>query len=174
VIDTCIIDARAGVGDRAHREKFDNEVKRKHFLSKMDINNIQMRVKDFGIKRHEDDATSVGVMVQELKEEPFNPVLIYKPQGMKELQYPMVPDDTFMLVIQTEFQMELYRQHAPTILCIDSTHGTNQYRFKLITCVVPDDHGKGTYVIYFTSYYINCLRQVNPLHGVYPIMNPVK
>ena len=53
-------------------------------LSKMDINNIQMRVKDFGIKWHEDDATSVCVMVQKLKEEPFNPVLIYKPQGMKE------------------------------------------------------------------------------------------
>ena len=74
-------------------------------------------------------------MVKELKDEPFNPVLIYKTQGLKELQYPMVPDYIFM---QTEFQMEFYRQHAPTILCIDSTHGTNQYNFELITCVVPD------------------------------------
>ena len=92
----------------------------------MDIYNIQIKVKDFGIKWHEDDATSVNVMVQELTEEPFNPVLIYKPQGMKETQYPMVPEDTFMLVLQTQFQIELYRQHASTILCIDSTHCTNQ------------------------------------------------
>ena len=42
--------------DRANHEKFDNEVKRKHFLSKIDIKNFQMQVKDFGIKQHEDDA----------------------------------------------------------------------------------------------------------------------
>ena len=106
-----------------------------------------MKVKDFGIKWHKDDAISVSVMIQELKEEPFDPILVYKPQGMKEPQYPMVPEDTFLLAIQTEFQMELYRRHASTILCIDSTHGTNQYRFKLIACVVPDDHGKGRSMI---------------------------
>ena len=27
--------------------------------------------------------------------------------------------------------------------CVDSTHGTNQYRFKLITIIVPDEYGKG-------------------------------
>ena len=46
-------------------------------------------------------------MVQELKEEPFNSVLIYKPQGMREPRYPMVSEDTFMLVLQPQFQMEL-------------------------------------------------------------------
>jgi len=57
-----------------------------HFIRKMDINNIQMKVKDFRIKQHEDDTTSVSAMVQELKENPFVPILIYKPQGMKEPQ----------------------------------------------------------------------------------------
>ena len=33
-------------------------------------------------------------------------------------------------------------------MCIDSTHGTNQYRFKLISIVVPDDQGKGTHLLY--------------------------
>jgi len=89
---------------------------------------------------------SVSVIVEELKGEPFNPVLIYKPQGTKDPQYLMLPDDTFILALQTKFQKELYEVHASTILCIDSTHGTNQYRFKLITCIVPDDYGKGTYV----------------------------
>ena len=95
------------------------------------------------IKRHEDDATSVTLMVAELQHEPFDPVLIFKPQGSLDDSHPMLHKDSFVLVIQTEFQMELYRKYASTILCVDSTHGTNQYRFKLITIIVPDEYGKG-------------------------------
>ena len=36
-----------------------------------------MKVKDFSIKRHENDALSVNVIVEELRGELFNPVLIY-------------------------------------------------------------------------------------------------
>ena len=112
-------------------------------LKRTDIKNIEAKVKDFSIKRHQNDATSVNLIVEELRNEPYNPVLIYKPQGRSDPQFPTLQDDTFVLAIQTKFQKELYEAHASTILCIDSTHGTNQYRFKLITCVVPDDHGKG-------------------------------
>ena len=86
-----------------------------------------MKIKDFGIKRNDNDAVSVSVLVEELKGEPFNPILIYKPQDTKEPQYPMLPEESFVLALQTKFQMELYQKHASTILCIDSTHGTNQY-----------------------------------------------
>ena len=135
------------------------------FFDKKDINNIQTKVKDFGIKRHENDAVSVSVIVEELRGEPFNPVLIYKPQGTKDPQYPMLPDDTFILALQTKFQKELYEAHASTILCIDSTHGTNQYRFKLITCIVPDDYSKDMYVCivhyYMYSYNIQqCITKI--------------
>ena len=68
-----------------------------------------MKIKDFGIKRHDNDAVSVSVMVEELKGEPFNPILIYKPQGTKEPQYPMLPEESFVLTLQTKFQMELYK-----------------------------------------------------------------
>lgn len=94
------------------------------------------------IKRHEDDATSVTLIVSELREEAFDPVLFFKPQGSKLpdsdrqlADYPALPEESFILAIQTEFQLELYNQYAPTILCIDSTHGTNQNRFKLITII---------------------------------------
>ena len=36
--------------------------------------------------------------------------------------------------------------HPPFHALIVLTHGTNQYRYKLISCVVPDDHGKGMQV----------------------------
>ena len=70
-----------------NQDNFESGAVRRHFLSK-DINNIQKKIKDFGIKRHKNDAISVSVMVEELKGEAFNPILIYKPQGTKEPQYP--------------------------------------------------------------------------------------
>ena len=149
LINQCVffnyIDVREDVGDKQNREVFDQCVSRRHFLSKSDINNIRVKVDDRIIKRHEDDATSVSLIVSELQEESFDPVLFFKPQGIKSPEYPGLPEESFILAIQTKFQQELYDQHASTILCIDSTHGTNQYRFKLITIVVPDDLGKGQY-----------------------------
>ena len=136
-------DVRETVGDRTNRKEFDQAVSRKHFLAKSDIRNIRMKVDDRIIKRHEEDATSVTMMVAELRQESFNPILIFKPQGEKDEAYTDLQEECFVLVLQTEFQMELYRNYASTIVCIDSTHGTNQYRFKLISAIVPDDQGKG-------------------------------
>ena len=56
--------------------------------------------------------------------------------------HPSLKKKTFVLALQTKFLMELYWLNALIIICIDSTHGTNQYRFKLIS-VVPDKQGKG-------------------------------
>lgn len=134
---------RETVGDRSKREDFDQSVSRKHFISKSDIRNIRVKVDDRIVKRHDDDATSVTMMVAELQQEPYNPIVMFKPQGSKDDLHPALQADSFVLVIQTQFQMELYQKYASTILCIDSTHGTNQYRFKLISVVVPDEYGKG-------------------------------
>ena len=64
-----------------------------------------------------------------------------------------------MLALQIKFQRDFYESHASTILWIDSTHGTNQYRFKLITRIVPDDHGKGIYVHKHASIMILCMHE---------------
>ena len=101
-------DIRETVGNRQNRHCFDQSVCRKHFLTKTDINNIQVKVTDSTIKRHENDATSVSMMVAELKEEPFNPILIFKPQGIQDPAYSTLPAESFLLAIQTQFQMELY------------------------------------------------------------------
>ena len=76
------------------------------------------------IKHHKDDATSVSMIVANLEQEAFNPVLIFKPQGKMDQSHSL-ESDSFVLVIQTQFQMDLYRKHVSTIMCIDSTHGTN-------------------------------------------------
>ena len=116
---------------------------RKHFLTTQDVRNIKRKVQENIIIKHEDDATSVSLAVEELRQEPFNPVLAFKPQGVELPEFPLLPKQTFLLVIQTKFQMQLFQQHASKVICIDSTHGTNAYRFRLITCIVPDDFGHG-------------------------------
>ena len=63
---------------------------RKHFLSNQDVRNVRRSVLDGQIKRHENDATSVSILVQELQQEPFDPILIYKPQGMIMEKYPTI------------------------------------------------------------------------------------
>lgn len=138
---------RENVGHRVNRQDFDQTVSRKHFLSTQDIRNIKLSVQENQVKRHENDATSVDMIVQELEMEPFNPVLVYKRQGMVMPEYPTLGSDSFVLAIQTEFQMKLYREYSSKILCIDATHGTNAYRFKLITCIVVDQFNQGSNII---------------------------
>ena len=118
-------------------------MKRRHLISRQDISNIKQKVIDSSIRRHEDDATSVHWIVNALSEEPYDPVLVYKPQNSNSSDFAKLHDDVFMLAIQTEWQKEVYVKYASSILCIDSTHGTNAYQFKVITCIVPDEFGKG-------------------------------
>ncbi len=65
-------------------------------------------------------------------------------------EYPTLGSDSFGLAVQTEFQTKMYRKYSSKIFCIDATHGTNAYRFKLIACIVPDEFGQGTV-------YLNCI-----------------
>ena len=90
---------------------------------------MRVKVDDMIIKRHQDDSTSVTMMVAELRQEPFDPILILP-------TLPTLAIESFVLVVQSQFQMELYQKHASTIICIDTTHGTNHYRFKLISALV--------------------------------------
>ena len=109
--------------------------------------------------RHADDATSVNMIVNELRGESYDPVLLYKPQHSTSPEYATIPDNVFILGIQTQWQREVFVKYANTIFCMDSTHGTNAYQFKVITCIVPDEFGKGekqsmeVWTLHFKPYY---------------------
>ena len=98
-------------------------------VKKRDVLNIKSWIHDQSVIRHSDDATSVQLAVTALQQEEYNPVLYYKPQHSED---PHLAKDSFVLILQTEFQKQLYQQFSHKILCIDSTHGTNAYKFKLV------------------------------------------
>lgn len=85
------------------------------------------------------------MLVKELRAEPYNPLLLYKPQGITDPNLSTISKDGFMLALQTEFQRDLYRQYASTVICVDSTHKTNAYDFKLVTLLVVDEYGEGIF-----------------------------
>lgn len=60
-----------------NRHCFDKAVKWRHLITDQDTANIKQKAIDQTIMRHEDDATSVKAIVNELREEPFDPVLFY-------------------------------------------------------------------------------------------------
>ena len=43
----------------------------------------------------------------------------------------------------TGFQASLFNTFSHRIVCLDSTHKTNHYRFKLLTLVVRDEYHNG-------------------------------
>ena len=109
--------------------------------------NVCQKLRNFTQHRHTDDAVSVHRIVQELSVESPSPVLLYKPQGTDDPELPTLAKDTFLLVIMTDFQATLFEAFCGKITCIDSTHKTNQYRFKLLTIVVPDEYHNGMYTL---------------------------
>ena len=105
--------------------------------------NICRKLREFTNHRHSEDAISVDRLVKELQEESPSPVLFYKAQNISIPEFPMLARESFLLVIMTNFQASIFEEFCDKIVCIDSTHKTNEYRFKLLTIVVPDEYRNG-------------------------------
>ena len=98
---------------------------------------------------------SVDILVKELQSEKYNPILIYKPQGTFDPDIPL-SEDRFLFAMQTKFQLDIYQQYASTVVCIDSTHKTNVYDFKLVTLMVIDEYGEGKLKVHVSIYTFYC------------------
>ncbi|GFQ95769.1 c2H2-type domain-containing protein [Trichonephila clavata] len=118
-------------------------ISRIHLTTRQDIKNIK---RSFGLtnQRHADDATSVRLMLEEMAElGADNPILGCKFQGCLSSEYEGLNNEDFFLAIQHPLQKETLKKFGKEIVCVDSTHGTDSYNFKLITVLVVDDFGEG-------------------------------
>ena len=134
-------DFREGHGSREKRED-DFTINKKHLINKRQIKEIERKLK-VNRRLHPDGALSVNTIVQKLRQEKYDGVLLYKPHGGKAFVGPnLFEDDLFLLGYMSKQQGEMFRQNASKIVFVDSTHETNQYKFKLVTALVPDEFGK--------------------------------
>ena len=146
-VDHLFKELRGGKDLRENRKETD-DIQKKHTITKRQLKAIARKLKK-NKHLHADDATSLDMLIDSLKDEKFNPVLCYKQQGQKHFkvsppnpgQYNLREDD-FLLGIQTKEQLAMFQKRASEIICLDSTHSTNKYDSKLITLVVPDEFGK--------------------------------
>jgi len=83
-------------------------------LEALSIQKRHLKVVDKSVIWHTDDAT---LAVNVLQEEEYNPILYFKPHD--DHDHPQLSTDTFMLILQTEFQRKMYSQLCSKILCID-------------------------------------------------------
>ena len=141
---------REGKATRNNRGKTD-DIQKKHAISKRQIRGIAHKLK-LNKHMHTNDAMSLSLLVQSYQDDSdYNPILLYKPEGATDFvigpedigNYKIDKED-FLVAIQTKEQLDmLQKQSRSKIICLDSTHCTNKYNFKLITMVVPDEFGKG-------------------------------
>ena len=137
------LDIRAELGGRTGRDQYQDCATRRHFITRQDLRNITRKIRDFAHHRHSEDATSVDRIANELLREVPSPVLFYKPQNSRNAEYPCLQEESFLFVLMTEFQAQLFEEFGNKLVCIDSTHKTNEYKFKLITLLVVDEYHKG-------------------------------
>lgn len=105
-------------------------------------------------QRPSSDAQSVYEKVVKLKEEKFNPVILYKPKGCPTAvgaAYLDHREDLFAIGLQSREQFRIFQEGSKRIVCIDATHGTTKYGFQLLNILVPDERRKGYPVAHFIT-----------------------
>ena len=115
---------------------------RTDLLTNTDLLNIkrdyQINVHD-GV-RHQDDAMSVEMWIQQCKSDSDNPILFYKRQGNT---HENLLESDFCLIFMNNYQKDMLTSFGNNIIAIDSTHGLNNYDFEMTTLIVIDEYGEG-------------------------------
>ncbi|XP_072384060.1 uncharacterized protein [Diabrotica undecimpunctata] len=130
-----------------------SNIERMSLLNRKDLQNIE---KEFCIHKsmylHQNDAVSVSLWINNMcnKLGDESPVIYYKLQSTVA-ENNMFKEDDIVLILMTQYQIELLKKFGTNIICIDSTHGTNSYDFLLSTLVVVDEYGEGIPVAYLIS-----------------------
>ena len=120
------------------------DLHREHLISRKDIANIKRQYYIEGVQRHHNDLLSVSAIVEEMETLKYNPILIFKQQGEEANDLCSCLDkNDFLLVIQTEFQRDMFKKYGNRGVCIDATYRVNDYDFHLITILVLDDFQEG-------------------------------
>ena len=125
------------------RDSVTFEMKREHLVTRQDLHNVKHQYNIEGICRHKNDLTSVTAWVEEMSKLPTNPIILFKQQGFQPSNTTNVMEPDFILCIQTNFQKDMILKFGNDTICMDSTHGTNMYDFKLVTIAVIDEYGEG-------------------------------
>lgn len=97
-------------------------------------------IESYDGKKNQNDAVSIDMWAQEQKNNENSAVLYYKKQGEKS---DILKDEDFCLIIMNRSQKLMLEKFGANIICVDSTHGLNNYDFELTTVMIIDEFGEG-------------------------------
>lgn len=128
------------------------DLQRIHLINKKDILNIE---KSFNLQeeavKHPFDPVSIEIWVRSLKASNDTALLKYKPQGVTSVEFSGINKDDFLLIYMTEAQKILFQKFGHDTVCIDGTHGLNNYNFQLYTMLILDESREGFPVAFMFS-----------------------
>lgn len=112
---------------------------RDHLIALKEVNQIARILENDQIRLHPDDAISTKAKMDELAAQ--GTLTYFKD---KQDRKPDLPDDAFVLCIQTSFQLDAFRRLGHSFIGIDATHNITQYQdLLLFTIIARDRWGRG-------------------------------
>jgi hypothetical protein len=118
------------------------EGSRDQLIALQEVNYVAQVHENDKIRLHPDDALSTRLLLEHLASEGAN--IFYKDKQDRAPIDSRLPDDAFVLCIQTSFQLDAFRRLGNGFIGIDATHNVTQYQdLLLFTIIARDRWGHG-------------------------------
>jgi len=103
-----------------------------------EVNHIARVLENDEIRLHPDDAISTRLLIKQLSSK--GTLTFYKDKQDCAPIDSRLPDDAFVLCIQTSFQLDAFQRLSNGFIGIDATHNTTQYQDLLLFTIIARDH----------------------------------
>jgi hypothetical protein len=116
---------------------------RDQLIALQEVNYIAQDLDNDKIRLHPDDALSTRLMLEHLASKDAN--TFYKDKQDRAPIDSRLPEDAFVMCIQTSFQLDAFRHLGNGFIGIDATHNVTQYQDLLLFTIIARDrwgHGK--------------------------------
>jgi hypothetical protein len=111
-------------------------------IALQEVNYVAQVHENDKIRLHPDNALSTRLLLEHLASEGAN--IFYKDKQDRTPIDSRLPDDAFVLCIQTSFQLDAFRHLGNGFIGIDATHNVTQYQdLLLFTIIARDRWGHG-------------------------------
>ena len=112
---------------------------RDQLIALKEVNCMARVLENKEIRLHPDDAVSTRLLIEQLSGEGTH--TFYKDKQDRAPIDSRLPDDAFVLCIQTSFQLDTFRRLGDHgFIGIDATHNTTQYQDLLLFTIIAKDH----------------------------------
>lgn len=130
------------------REKFDFR-SRDFYVNENDIRRIKFRA-NLNEYYHSNDSTSCSALISKLAsdDQSSNALILFKTTQIGEAG---VKTGSFTVGLMSNTQAEILKIYGPSVVILDSTHGTNAYKYQLTSLLTIDSTGQGFPVAHLIS-----------------------